>query len=91
MSLSDAQRDLLKASAARDQAEELLTKMQATFEQAKAEADQRGDLTDQQRAEGEQAMRQALESTQRMIASLNEAMSLAQRATRQGGWAEEAE
>ncbi|QDU56479.1 hypothetical protein [Aeoliella mucimassa] len=86
ISLNDAQNDSLRAAAAREQAEELFAKMQQAFDQAQADALQRTDLTDQQRAEGELAMRKALDSTQRMIDSLNQALKIADQAAAQGGW-----
>lgn len=78
MSLSDEQRETLQVNAARDRAEQLLAEMQKAFADAHANAPDREGLTDEQRELGELAMKRAMESTQRMIDSLNAALAIAQ-------------
>lgn len=78
MPLNDDQREMLQVNAARDRAEQLLSEMKKAFAEAEANAESRADLTDEQRELGELAMRKAMESTQRMLDSLNAALEIAQ-------------
>ncbi len=78
MSLKDEQREALQVNAARDRAEQLLAEMKKAFAEAQANIPEREDLSDEQRELGELAMRKAMESTQRMLDSLNAALAIAQ-------------
>lgn len=89
MSLNDAQRDVLEVNAARDKAEHLLAEMERVFAEARSGAQDRSDLTDADRQQGEQAIQKAMESARRMIKSLTAAKEMADRAAERGGWSEE--
>mgnify|MGYP001152548690 CR=1 FL=1 len=70
----------LRTNLARDRAENLLARLRETFEQTQAEiaAGQRPDLSPEQIALGEEALRRAIASAERMVANLNEALAMAE-------------
>jgi len=88
MAFREEERDFLLTNAARDRAEHLLKEMRQVAADAEVQATTRDDLTTDQAEVGRQAMEQAIIAAQRMLDSLNQAMALAERAARAGGWEE---
>lgn len=88
MPFREEERDYLITNAARDRAEHLLKEMQALAARADLDAATTGDMTAKQAALGRDAMEHAVSAAQRMLESLNDAMTLAEQAARAGGWAE---
>lgn len=82
MPLNDDQKRALLTNLARDKAEHLRDQIKRLAREA-AETDH-SDLTDAQRALGEYALRRAMESVQRMVENLEEALEIAQRVAEGG-------
>lgn len=91
MPLNDDQKRALLTNLARDKAEHLRDEIHRLARET-AQNDH-GDLSDAQRALGEYALRRAMESVQRMVENLEQALKIAQRVAEgevqeQEGWQE---